>query len=352
MGHLDGRVALVTGAGRGIGRSVARLLASEGAAVVVNDLGTGLDGSGADESVALTVTREIEAAGGRAVPDTGSVADFAAAGAMVGRAVDTFGRLDIVVNIAGVLRDRMIFNMTEAEWDQVAAVHLNGSFNTVRHATPLMKAQGWGRIINFSSVSAWGSPGQSNYGAAKYGLLGLTAVLANSLQRYGITANAILPYATTRMIDSTPTGRQVAQETGRLPSELATGTEGDPDNVAPMVAYLTTERAAAINGHFFGVRGHTVSLYSHWELAAVLRKEQRWTPEELAGVAAGAFEPTMTIPEPLPAPDGGRPLKGSAAMQADPATWRELAPGIELWKRRSYYGARRAAAPPAERTTS
>lgn len=345
MGHLGGKVALVTGAGRGIGRAVARLLAREGAAVVVNDLGTGLDGSGADESIALTIAREIEAEGGRAVPDSGSVADYDAAGAMVARAVETFGRLDIVVNIAGILRDRMIFNMTEQEWDLVSAVHLNGSFNTVRHASPLMRAQGGGRIINFSSVSAWGSPGQPNYGAAKYGLLGFTAVLANSLHRYGITANAILPFATTRMIDSTPGGRRIAQETGRLPSELAAGTEGDPDNVAPMVAYLATDAAATINGQFFGVRGHAVSLYSHWELAAVLRTERRWTPAELAAVAPETFERTTTIPEPLPAPDGGRPLKGSNAMQTDPASWRELASGIELWERAAYNDGRRAGRP-------
>lgn len=352
MGHLTGKVALVTGAGRGIGRAVALLLASEGAAVVVNDLGAGLDGSGADEAIALTVSREIEAAGGQALADTGSVADYDAAGTMVGRAVEKFGRLDIVVNVAGVLRDRMIFNMTEEEWDQVSAVHLNGSFNTVRHASPLMKAQGSGRIINFSSVSAWGSPGQPNYGAAKYGLLGFTAVLANSLRRYGVTTNAILPYATTRMIDSTPGGRKVAAETGKLPSELAVGTEGDPANVAPMVAFLATDAAAAINGHFFGVRGHTVSLYSHWELAGVLRAERRWTPAELTEIAGATFQQTTTIPEPAPATDGSRPLKGSAAMQADPSTWRTLTDGIELWERARYYAARRGQTPATGSSTA
>jgi NAD(P)-dependent dehydrogenase (short-subunit alcohol dehydrogenase family) len=336
MGNLDGKVALVTGAGRGIGRAVALLLAHEGAAVVVNDLGAALGGEGTDESVAAQVAREIGAAGGRAVANTGSVADFAAAGAMVQQAVDTFGRIDIVVNIAGILRDRMIFNMSEAEWNAVIAVHLNGSFNTVRHASPLMRAQGGGRIINFSSVSAWGSPGQPNYGAAKYGLLGFTAVLANSLGRYGVTANAILPYATTRMIDSTPRGQQFAQEhDGKLPSELAGGTEGDPANVAPMVAYLASDHAANINGHFFGVRGNQISLYSHWELAGVLRAERRWEPAELAALYPGAFGLTDTPPAATP----GAP-RGAAAMQADPATWQPLAPGVDVWERRAYFDAK------------
>src|SRR5829696_6893521 len=206
MGKLDGKVAVVTGAGRGIGRAVAHLMGKEGAAVVVNDLGTGLGGEGQDESVAAQVVREIEGFGGRAAANTASVADYDAAGAMIQQAVDTFGRIDIVVNVAGILRDRMIFNMSEDEWDIVSAVHLNGTFNTVRHASAIFRQQRSGRIINFSSVSAFGSPGQPNYGAAKYGILGFTAVLANSLSRYNVTSNAILPYATTRMIDSTPRG--------------------------------------------------------------------------------------------------------------------------------------------------
>ena len=341
MGKLEGKVALVTGAGRGIGRAVALLLAQEGAAVVVNDLGTGLGGDGVDESVAGQVAREIEAAGGRAAANTGSVADYEAVGAMVQQAVDSFGGLDIVVNIAGILRDRMIFNMSEEEWDLVSAVHLNGTFNTVRHASAHMRERGaGGRIVNFSSVSAFGSPGQPNYGAAKYGILGFTAVLANSLGRYGITANAILPYATTRMIDSTPRGRAVEQETGKKPSELAAGTEGDPANVAPMVAYLCTDDAAGINGHFFGVRGHTISLYSHWELAGVLRAERRWEPAELAALFPETFGPTLTPPEPVQLPGMERPARGTAAMQADPASWRELAPGVDLWERRAYFDAR------------
>lgn len=342
MGKLDGKVALVTGAGRGIGRAVALLMAQEGAAVVVNDLGTSLDGEGIDKGPAATVVSEITQAGGKAVANTESVADYEAAGRMVEQAVDEFGNLDIVVNVAGILRDRMIFNMTEAEWDAVVAVHLNGTFNTSRHAcTRFHDQRAGGRIINFSSVSAWGSPGQPNYGAAKYGILGFTAVLANSMNRYGVTANAILPYATTRMIDSTPRGAEFAQaHEGKLPSELAAGTEGDPANVAPMVAYLASDDAAGINGHFFGVRGTTIQLYSHWELADVLSADRRWTPEELAELVPRTFGPSLKEPASVQVPGSERPLRGTAALQADPSSWKPFAPGVDLWERTGYFAAK------------
>ncbi len=340
MGKLEGRVALVTGAGRGIGRAVATLLAREGAAVVINDLGAGLGGDGQDESVAQQAARAIDPTGEKVLANTGSVSDYEAAGAMVQQALDEFGRLDIVVNIAGILRDRMIYNMSEAEFDAVTAVHLTGTFNTCRHASVVMRRQGHGRIINFSSVSAWGSPGQPNYGAAKYGILGFTATLANSLDRSGITANAILPYATTRMIDSTPRGRAIAEQLGKPPSELAEGTEGDPGNVAPMVAYLATDDAARVNGRFFGVRGNTIALYSHWELAGVLRSERRWEPAEIAEIFPETFGRTTTIPAPVQVPGEERPQKGAAAMQADPASWREFAAGVDLWMRQAYYDAK------------
>ena len=345
MGTLDGKVAIVTGAGRGIGRAVAMLMAAEGAAVVVNDLGTGLGGQGSDESVAQQVVNEIVAAGGKAAANTASVADYHAAGEMVQQAIDTFGRLDIVINVAGILRDRMIFNMSEEEWDIVVAVHLTGTFNLSRHASVIFREQGSGRIINFSSVSAWGSPGQPNYGAAKYGILGLTAVLANSLAKYGVTANAILPGATTRMIDSTPRGQQFAQEhEGKLPSELAAGTEGDPANVAPMVAYLGTDAAQEINGQFFGVRGNVIQLYSHWELAGVLAAERRWTPEELARIVPETFGTTTDLPAAVQLPGTERPVRGTAALQADPSSWHAIAPGVELWERTAYYEAKKEAA--------
>ena len=342
MGKLDGKVALVTGAGKGIGRGIAILMATEGASVVVNDLGTGLGGEGKDESVAQQVVNEIKAAGGQAVANTGSVADYDAAGDMVQQAVDNYGKIDIVVNVAGILRDRMIFNMSEDEFDIVTAVHLNGTFNVSRHASVLMRQQQSGRIINFSSVSAWGSPGQPNYGAAKYGILGFTAVLANSMAKYNVTANAILPGATTRMIDSTPRGQQFAQEHGgKMPSELAEGTEGDPANVAPMVAYLATDDAQQVNGQFFGVRGYTVELYSHWELADVLRAERQWTPAELAELIPELMGDAMKLPEAVTIPGRDRPARGTAAMQTDAASWKQVASGVELWERRAYYDAKR-----------
>jgi NAD(P)-dependent dehydrogenase (short-subunit alcohol dehydrogenase family) len=342
VGKLDGRVALVTGAGRGIGRAVAQLLADEGASLIINDLGTGLGGDGQDLSVAEQAAREIDATGERVIANSSSVTDYEAVGAMVQQAIDAFGRLDIVVNIAGILRDRMIFNMSEAEYDAVVQVHLMGTFNTVRHAAPIMRAQNYGRIINFSSVSAWGSPGQPNYGAAKYGILGFTATLSNSLNRYGVTANAILPFATTRMIDSTPRGQAVLQQTGKLPSELAGGTEGDPANVAPMVAFLSTEEAGTVNGHFFGVRGTQIQLYSHWEMAGVLNAQRRWEPQEIAELYPTTFAPTIPLPEPVQVPGSDRPVRGTTAMQADPESWTALAPGIDVWERKVYYEAKKA----------
>ncbi len=341
MGNLDGKSALVTGAGRGIGKEIARLMASEGASVVVNDLGTGLDGQGEDRSLAQQVAEEINGSGGTAVGNADSVADFEAAGRMVQTAVEQFGKIDIVVNVAGILRDRMIFNMTEEEFDAVAAVHLDGTFNTVRHASALMREQKSGRIINFSSTSAWGSPGQANYAAAKYGILGFTATLANSLDRYNVTANAILPYATTRMIDSTPRGQEFREQHGMLPSEAAAGTEGDPANVAPMVAYLATDAAQRVNGHFFGVRGHTISLYSHWEIAKVIRAETGWDLKTLSEVFKETMDDQLVPPDAVHVEGQERPLRETALQQSDPATWKTLAQGIELWERDAYFGAKR-----------
>lgn len=340
MGRLEGKVALVTGSGRGIGRAVAITMAREGAAVVVNDLGTGIGGDGQDASVAQLVVDEITAAGGKATANTESITDHAAAGRMIEQAIDTFGRIDIVVNVAGILRDRMIFNMSEEEWDAVSAVHLNGSFNTVKHAAVVFRQQRSGRFINFSSVSAWGSPGQPNYGAAKYGILGLTAVLANSMSRYGVTSNAILPYAATRMIDSTPRAQKVLEETGKLPSELAAGTEGDPFNVAPMVAYLATDDAQGINGQFFGVHGTQIQLYSHWEAAAAVKAEARWDPKTLAEIFGETLGSHLELPEQQVVPGRDRPQRGTAVWQQDLSQWVALGSGVEAWTRTRYFDAK------------
>lgn len=342
MAKLEGKVALVTGAGRGIGKAVAQLLAKEGAAVIVNDLGTNIGGDNPDQSIAQQVVDEIKAAGGEAAANTNSITDYQAVEGMVQQAIDGYGKLDIVVNVAGILRDRMIFNMSEEEWDAVSAVHLNGTFNICKWAAVHFRdRRESGRIINFSSTSAWGSPGQPNYGAAKYGILGFTAVLANSLDRYGVTSNAILPYAATRMIDSTPRALKTQEETGKLPSELAAGTEGDPANVAPMVAYLATDDAAMINGHFFGVRGNQISLYSHWELAGVFQSDRRWTVEEMLELYPGTWAQTIKQPEPQQVEGSERPVRGTALMQLDESSWKDIADGVKLWERETYYEAKR-----------
>ena len=202
--RLQDRVAIVTGAGRGLGRSVALLLASEGAAVVVNDLGTSVDGAGSSASPADSVVREIRDAGGSAVPSHLSVAQFQSAGEIVQTAVDEFGRLDILCNAAGILRDRMVFNMTEEEWDAILGVHLYGAFNMVRNSVPHMIEQHYGRIVLFSSSSGLGVAGQANYAAAKEGMVGLARSLAAELSQYGITVNAVYPGADTRMMATVP----------------------------------------------------------------------------------------------------------------------------------------------------
>src|SRR5256885_4500415 len=245
MARLDGRVAIVTGAGRGIGRSVARLLAGEGASVVVNDLGSAVDGSGHDSGPAHDVVAEIAEAGGKAVANGADISVFAAAENLVQTAIEEFGRLDILVNVAGILRDRMVFNMTEQEWDDVIRVHLKGTFNTTRFASAhwrsLREEAAQNRIINFTSVSGLhGAAGQPNYAAAKMGIVGLTYSCANSLAKYGVTVNAISPGAATRMTESVPRPRR------RAPA--ASAGERAPDNAAPLVAYLASERSGWING--------------------------------------------------------------------------------------------------------
>jgi NAD(P)-dependent dehydrogenase (short-subunit alcohol dehydrogenase family) len=290
MGLLDGRVALVTGAGRGIGRGIALLLAQEGAKVVVNDLGVSLDGEGVDTGPAATVVEEIKAAGGEAIVNTDSVTDHEAARNMIQSAVDTWGRFDILCNVAGILRDRMIFNMSEEEWKAVLAVHLKGTFNTSKWASiHWRETRDYGRIINMSSNSALGAPGQPNYAAAKAGIIGLTLTCAASLARYGVTANAVMPSGATRMIDSIPRAVEAVAHTGKLPSELAIGTEQDPENVAPLVAYLASDAAAHVSGQLFGSFGYKMVLMSQPKVIRTIKTDHRWTVEELAEVIPKAF---------------------------------------------------------------
>jgi NAD(P)-dependent dehydrogenase (short-subunit alcohol dehydrogenase family) len=285
MGRLDGRVAIVTGAGRGIGRSVATLMASQGAAVVVNDLGSEVDGSGRDAGPAKQVADEISAAGGKAVANGADVSDHAAAEAMIASAVEHFGRLDVLVNVAGILRDRMVFNMTEQEWDDVIRVHLRGSFNTTKfaaaHWRSLRDPEAQNRIINFTSVSGLhGAPGQPNYAAAKMGIVGLTYSCANALGKYGVTVNAISPGAATRMTDSVPTERRRAR---------ASAEEWSPDNVAPIVAYLASEQSGWITGRIVHSSGYEVALYSNPEPIVRIIGSGPWDADVLAAQVERSF---------------------------------------------------------------
>lgn len=286
--RLQGKVAVVTGSGRGIGRGIAMLMAAEGAAVVVNDIGADLDGSGTSTSHADETVASIRAAGGQAIASYDSVADFQAAERIVRTAVKEFGRLDILVNNAGILRDRMIFNMAEEDWDTVIRVHLKGSFNCCRHASAQMREQKTGRIISMTSTSGlYGNAGQANYGAAKDGIAGLTRVISRDLGKYGITVNAIAPAAATRMTATIGAARQaragkVAVEKDASAPVPLQRPPREPEDVAPFAVYLASDAAANINGQFFLVMGGVVSLLNYPAPVRTITKQTRWTPEEIA----------------------------------------------------------------------
>ena len=301
---LAGRVAVVTGAGRGIGRGVALGLAAEGAQVVVNDYAVALDGSVPSSGPAFDVVEEIRRAGGRAVPNTDSVATWEGAARIIGTALETWGRLDALVTCAGILRDRMVFNMSEEEWDAVIAVHLKGTFNCVRHACAHMRERRYGRIVTFSSgAGLFGNPGQANYGAAKSAIGGLTKVAARDLGKYGVTVNAICPVAGTRMTvnEEVRRARELRRQQGiqREDRGVAQIEELDPDDVAPMVVYLASEHAGGVNGQFFLCFGGQVALVSQPRPVKTLYKSDGdWTLEELERLAPTTVLEGLVNPAP------------------------------------------------------
>jgi len=297
---LNGKVAIVTGAGRGIGRAHALALSEAGAKVVVNDVGGTLAGDGADLAPAQLVVAEIEAAGGEAVADGENVADFDGARQLVQHAVDALGRLDIVVNNAGILRDRMLVNMSEEEWDAVIAVHLKGHFAVTRHAAAYWRERAkageqlHARVINTSSPSGvFGNVGQTNYGAAKAGIAGFTVIAAQELERYGVTVNCLAPNARTRMTEET--------------FEMGDAPEGfdplDPANMSPVVVALCADDAQDITGQVFHIWGGAVNALQGWTAGELFARENGWNADDLLAAMLERF------------PDGAAPDGMVAGMQ-------------------------------------
>jgi NAD(P)-dependent dehydrogenase (short-subunit alcohol dehydrogenase family) len=302
MPSLDGKVAIVTGAGRGIGRAHALALAEAGAQVVVNDVGASLAGEGSDSTPAQAVVNEIVEAGGEAVANYDDVSDFGAAEHMIQRALDRYGALDILVNNAGILRDRMLVNMSEHEWDAVIAVHLKGHFAPTRHAAAYWRERAKAgetlraRVINTSSPSGvFGNVGQANYGAAKAAIAGFTLIAAQELQRYGVTVNCLAPNARTRMTEETFGDLPAPQEGEFDPL--------DPANMSPLVVALAADEAQDITGQCFFVWGGSINVLRPWEPGELLARDARWDADELLAELRERF------------PDGAAP-EGMVAMMA------------------------------------
>jgi len=309
MPSLEGKVAIVTGAGRGIGREHALMLAAAGAKVVVNDLGGSTAGEGSDTTPAQSVADEIKSAGGEATANYDNVADFQGAENMVKQAISDFGDLHILVNNAGILRDRMLVSMTEAEWDAVINVHLKGHFAPTHHAAVHWRAKSkesggpvYGRVINTSSPSGvFGNVGQTNYGAAKAGIAAFTIIAAQELGRYGVTVNCLAPNARTRMTEDIFGGMPQPAEGEFDPL--------DPKNISPVVVALATEEAGNITGQCFFIYGGTINVLKPWDVGAFIKKDDYWDPDELAGKLKESFPNGV-------APEGMMAMLGKAAGQS------------------------------------
>jgi len=289
MGLLDGKVAIVTGAGRGIGREEALLLAAEGATVVVNDVGAAVTGEGGDVHPAQEVVDAITGAGGTAAVNGDDISSWAGAKNVVDQAVDTYGSLDILVNNAGILRDKMSFNMDESDWDDVIRVHLKGHFAPTHFAAVYWRSKSKageatsGRIINTSSEAGlYGNAGQANYSAAKAGIASMTWVLARELERYGVTANAIAPRARTRMTENL---------FGQMAAKKDEGfDEWDPKNIAQLIAFLATDEAADVNGQIFVVFGGNIYAMSGFHPVGEVHRDHAWSPAELVAAKGELFK--------------------------------------------------------------
>lgn len=296
MGTLDGRVAIITGAGRGIGGAVASLFAKEGALVVVNDIGASLNGKESDGSPGDELVASINASGGTAITNGADISINEQAAELVSSTIEHFGKLDILVNVAGILRDRMIFNMSEEDWDDVIRVHLKGHYNTIQPASAYWRslgdAEAQHRIINYTSrAGLHGAPGQANYSAAKMGIVGLTYSCAVALRKYGVTTNAISPAAATRM---TATAKKSGVD-GLEDNELS------PDNIAFIAAYLASTESSWCNGHVLHARGHEVSLYSDPQPIKTIRASgDTWDLATMGKEVEAAFRPITDAAPPNP----------------------------------------------------
>jgi NAD(P)-dependent dehydrogenase (short-subunit alcohol dehydrogenase family) len=287
--RLDHRIAVVTGAGRGIGRAIAMLMAEEGAKVLVNDVGAALDGSGGDTGPAQQVVDEIKKKGGQAIASTLSIGEPQNADQIVKAALDAFGRVDILVNNAGILRDKIFHRMSWSDWSDVIMVHLHGSFSMSRACATHFREQNSGSIIHMTSTSGLiGNFGQANYMAAKMGIVGLSRGIALDMQRFNVRSNALAPFAWGRMIGSIPTETEAEKE------RVARLQQMTPEKIAPLVVYLGSDKAAGISGQIFSVRNNEIFLFNQTRPIRSIHRADGWTPERLDAQLKGAFGPSFT----------------------------------------------------------